>query len=81
MHSGYIDPISGLLKSTGVNGYGWPLFATSSAWGNTEFGAYYFNFGANGVSASNGPNFRWDAFPLRCLARGGGTDKTIVRSI
>lgn len=73
MRSGYIAiNYSNLLSASGNGGYSWPSTGVilNSA---TSATAYYFGFNTHTVHPSNGADYRWLGFSLRCLASAGGT--------
>jgi len=61
------------LRNFGINGYGWSNTGVtySSA---TSANAYNLNFNASGVNPSNGPNNRWNGFPVRFILSRFGAD-------
>ena len=74
MRSGSINIGNGHSGYVGVGGNYWPSTAASKRSDNSSvFSAYILGFAASGSYPSNGPDYRWFGFPLRCLARGGGS--------
>ncbi len=54
------------FRNAGINGYGWSSRAAAYT-SSTAATAYNLGFNASDVYPSNGPNNRWNGFPLRCL--------------
>ena len=69
VRSGYVYLNNGSLRYFGLSGYGWSRssVAYSSA---TSANAYNLKFNAGTVYPSNGPNNRWNGFPVRLFCRG-----------
>ena len=67
VRSGFVDLYYGSLRAFGIYGYGWS--SSSVAFTSvTSATAYGLHFNASGVYPSYGPDARWLAFPIRCLA-------------
>ena len=63
----YLPGRSGVtLLDAGINGNGWSSRAAAYT-SSTSATAYNLGFNASTVNPSNGPNNRWNGFPLRCL--------------
>ncbi len=52
------------FRNAGINGYGWSSRAAAYT-SSTAATAYNLGFNASDVYPSNGPNNRWNGFPLR----------------
>ena len=65
VRSGFVILDYGSLRYFGINGYGWSS-ASQAFTSVTSATAYYLGFGASGVHPSDGPDNRWDGFPIRC---------------
>ena len=69
VRSGNVNLNNGFLRNAGINGYDWSSMAAAFT-SSTSATAYNLNFNASGLNPSNGPNNRWNGFPVRCLASG-----------
>jgi len=68
VRSGNLAPYDGKSWNAGQNGYWWSSRGSSTRYdGVTTPSAYNLNFNATGVNPSNGPNNRYNGFPLSCL--------------
>ncbi len=68
VRSGYIRLDYDSLRNFSLTGYGWSNTATTYYGAGTwDANAYTLAFDAGTVYPSNGPNNRWQAFPVRCL--------------
>ncbi len=65
VRSGLLRPGLGYVWSIGIRGFYWPATTGSNIWGQAGLGTYYFAFNANNVLTTDGPNDRWDSYPLR----------------
>ncbi len=57
---------AGTLGNAGINGYEWSSRGAAYT-SSTSAAAYNLEFNDSTVYPSNGPNNRWNGFPLRCL--------------
>ena len=73
VRSGAIHVQMGRLRSLNANGYDWSITASSKHFNRLSTpSSYYLNITIAEIDSSSGPDNRWDAFPLRCLARRRG---------
>ena len=63
VRSGYVSLIDGRAYRVGANAYGWSRVVDSAIY------AYYLGVYPTNVGPSNS-DYRWNAFPLRCLYQG-----------
>ncbi len=73
VRSGYIElpKTAGRLRNAGNNSLAWSSVASATRNdGASVPSAYYLHFFGSNVNPSNGPDYRWYGFPLRCLASG-----------
>lgn len=69
VRSGYVYRNYGSVRSLGINGYGWSPTASPVHYsGSVKLTGYYLGLDDSGVYPSLGPDYRWHAFPVRCLA-------------
>ena len=59
----------GSVRSFGIVARGWSRTGVGYA-SATSATAYNLNANASGVNPSNGPNNRWNGFPVRLFCRG-----------
>ncbi len=69
VRSGNVNLNNGALRGYGESGWGWSRSAV--AYGSaTSANAYQLYFNPSVVNPSNGPNNRWNGFPVRLFCRG-----------
>ena len=73
VRSGIVLLSHGSLRNFGINGYGWSS-ASRAFTSVTSATACNLGLNASGVAPSNGPNFRWFGFPIRCTKIGRRLD-------
>ncbi len=69
VRSGAISEDRSSARRLGFNGYGWSATATpnTTSAGATGLASLYLNLDASSVDPSDGTNYRWNGFPIRCL--------------
>ncbi len=75
MRSGWIEITKNALRKSGLFGFLWSSYATDSAWGASDLGAYAHGFGETKTYSSYGPDRCYNAFPPPlpeyCIRDGG----------
>ncbi len=69
VRSGYVYRNNSSARVLGVDGHSWSATASPVYYGGSAgLTGYNLGFNASGVFPSNGPDYRWNGFPIRCLA-------------
>ncbi len=69
MRSGVLSPNNGKFWTAGLEGHWWSSYGTDIRHDDAVvLSGYYMSFNSMGVNPSRGPDYRFYAFPLRCLS-------------